>query len=123
MNMKIILTGAAGFIGFHTCKRLLNENFNLVFALVFDRGSLGMQDQRTRRRARLRTVRAACHHQLDRCPPQCRAFAAADVESSLSFQRATAAALGDQPVGRRRRDAPARRRDPRPHLLQAPSEA
>ena len=27
---KAIVTGAAGFIGYHTCKRLLKENFNII---------------------------------------------------------------------------------------------
>ena len=30
MPVKIIVTGAAGFIGFHTCKRLLNEGFQVL---------------------------------------------------------------------------------------------
>ena len=30
MPVKIIVTGAAGFIGFHTCKRLLNEGFHVL---------------------------------------------------------------------------------------------
>ena len=30
MSMKILVTGAAGFIGFHTCIKLINENFNLI---------------------------------------------------------------------------------------------
>ena len=28
--MKILVTGAAGFIGFHTAKRLLDQGFNVV---------------------------------------------------------------------------------------------
>ncbi len=30
MFKKVIVTGAAGFIGFHTCKKLLKENFNVL---------------------------------------------------------------------------------------------
>ena len=28
--MSILITGAAGFIGFHLCKRLITENFKIV---------------------------------------------------------------------------------------------
>ena len=28
--MKILVTGAAGFIGFHLCKLLIEKNFNIV---------------------------------------------------------------------------------------------
>ena len=28
--MKILVTGSAGFIGFHLCKRLIEEGFELV---------------------------------------------------------------------------------------------
>ena len=28
--MKILVTGAAGFIGFHLCKLLIKKNFNIV---------------------------------------------------------------------------------------------
>jgi UDP-glucuronate 4-epimerase len=27
---KILVTGAAGFIGFHLCRRLVNENYNVT---------------------------------------------------------------------------------------------
>ena len=27
---KILVTGSAGFIGFHLCKRLLKENFDVL---------------------------------------------------------------------------------------------
>jgi len=30
MRMKILVTGAAGFIGFHLCKKLIDLNFNIV---------------------------------------------------------------------------------------------
>ena len=30
MSDYILVTGAAGFIGFHLCKKLLNEGFNVV---------------------------------------------------------------------------------------------
>lgn len=30
MNMKFLVTGAAGFIGFHTCKRLLEAGHQVV---------------------------------------------------------------------------------------------
>ena len=30
MNKKILVTGAAGFIGYHICKRLLKENFKVL---------------------------------------------------------------------------------------------
>ena len=28
--MKILVTGAAGFIGFHLCKKLINSNFQVI---------------------------------------------------------------------------------------------
>ena len=28
--MKILITGAAGFIGFHTCKKLIEENIAVI---------------------------------------------------------------------------------------------
>ena len=28
--MRIIVTGSAGFIGYHLCKRLLNEHINVI---------------------------------------------------------------------------------------------
>ena len=30
MNKKILITGAAGFIGYHLCQRMLNEGFNII---------------------------------------------------------------------------------------------
>ena len=30
MSKYILVTGSAGFIGFHLCKRLLEENFNVI---------------------------------------------------------------------------------------------
>ena len=30
MHKKVIVTGAAGFIGFHTCKKLLQENYKVI---------------------------------------------------------------------------------------------
>ncbi len=30
MNEKILVTGAAGFIGYHLCQRMLNEGFNVI---------------------------------------------------------------------------------------------
>ena len=30
MSDYILVTGAAGFLGFHLCKKLLNEGFNVV---------------------------------------------------------------------------------------------
>ena len=30
MNKKILVTGAAGFIGYHLCQRMLNEGFNVI---------------------------------------------------------------------------------------------
>ena len=30
MKKQILVTGGAGFIGFHTCKRLLESNFNVL---------------------------------------------------------------------------------------------
>ena len=30
MSNYILVTGAAGFIGFHLCKKLLNEGFNVI---------------------------------------------------------------------------------------------
>ncbi len=30
MKKKIVVTGAAGFIGFHVCKRLLKENYSII---------------------------------------------------------------------------------------------
>ena len=29
-NKKILVTGNAGFIGFHLCKSLLNDNYNVL---------------------------------------------------------------------------------------------
>ena len=31
--MKILITGSAGFIGFHTCLKLLKNKKNIVFGL------------------------------------------------------------------------------------------
>ena len=31
--MKILVTGCCGFIGFHLCKRLLENNKNMVFGI------------------------------------------------------------------------------------------
>ena len=30
MKQKIFVTGAAGFIGFHLCKKLLKNNFEVI---------------------------------------------------------------------------------------------
>lgn len=47
MSNKVLVTGAAGFIGFHLSKRLLAEGFNVVGVdIVNDYYDVGLKESR-----------------------------------------------------------------------------